>query len=135
MAASSVLEPEEDPRYSLLGIPDISNPALDGLAGLYNAITAPKVEPVDPIWPTSNQPGTEKFVDYRGWDKPGPKGWTDLHKAQPDAVDQAVQAALAPAPDTTYGSVLPLARDDKTGELRIAMPSSVRSFLQGGVDL
>jgi hypothetical protein len=43
--------------------------------------------------------------------------------------------ALAPEPNTTYGSVLPLARDDKTGEIRLAMPGIIRAPLQGAIDL
>lgn len=42
---------------------------------------------------------------------------------------------LAPAPGTTYGSLVPLAKDDKTGAVRFAMPDSVRSGVKGMVDL
>jgi len=49
--------------------------------------------------------------------------------------DDRVKNALAPAPDTTYGSVLPFARDDKTGEVRMALPSGLREMLTGGYDL
>jgi hypothetical protein len=39
--------------------------------------------------------------------------------------------ALSPAPDTTYGTVLPFAKDDKTGELRLALPHMIRDPLLG----
>ena len=44
---------------------------------------------------------------------------------------QAVAKALAPAPDTTYGNILPLAKDDKTGAIRLALPNMIRSPLIG----
>jgi hypothetical protein len=47
----------------------------------------------------------------------------------------AVGRALQPAPGTTYGDVLPYARDNASGALRWAMPNMARSMLQGGVDL
>ena len=46
-----------------------------------------------------------------------------------------IARALAPAPNTEYGSVLPIARDTQTGELRPALPSSLRSLAQGVYDL
>lgn len=48
---------------------------------------------------------------------------------------QTVTNALAPAPGTTYGNVLPFARDNQTGAIRMALPSSLRSLAQGGADL
>ena len=44
---------------------------------------------------------------------------------------QAVAKALAPAPDTTYGDILPMAKDDKTGAIRLALPNMIRSPLIG----
>jgi hypothetical protein len=38
---------------------------------------------------------------------------------------------LAPAPGTTYADVLPLAKDDKTGAIRLAMPNLLRAPLIG----
>jgi hypothetical protein len=54
---------------------------------------------------------------------------------QGDTIAPGVRAILAPAPNTTYGDVLPLARDQTTGQLRFAMPNAFRSTLQGGLDL
>ena len=95
------------------------------------------------MWPTSNAVGTERLVDYRGHDRPGPDmGWMTLHRANQTpatardaAIDAAVQNALAPAANTTYGDVLPLARDNATGELRIALPAGLRSLAQGAWDV
>jgi hypothetical protein len=42
---------------------------------------------------------------------------------------------LAPAPNTTYGSVLPFAIDEQTQQMRWALPDSVRSGLKGVLDL
>ena len=42
---------------------------------------------------------------------------------------------LAPQPNTTYGAILPLAKDNTTGQIRLALPSSLRSLAQGTVDL
>lgn len=89
-------------------------------------LPAPQPQPVDPIWPTSNPTGTERFVDYRGYDRP-------YMPPKPD--DNALAQALQPAPNTEYGSVVPIARDTETGETRWAMPSAARSWLQGGYDL
>jgi hypothetical protein len=82
--------------------------------------------PTDPIWPVSNPIGTEGLVDYRGYDQP-----TSAPGLPPDALARA----LAPAPNTEYGSVLPIARDTGTGDLRLALPSGMRDFLLGGYDL
>lgn len=48
---------------------------------------------------------------------------------------QSVSGTLAPAPNTTYGEYVPLARDNTTGTLRLAMPMAARNLLQGGADL
>jgi hypothetical protein len=87
----------------------------------YPWLPPPEPQRVDPIWPTSNPVGTEKFVDYRGWDRP-------YYPPQP--AQDPVQTFIAPAPNTQYGSVLPIARDTQTGESRWAMPSA-REFIQG----
>jgi len=42
---------------------------------------------------------------------------------------------LAPAPNTEYGSILPVARDTQTGANRFAMPSFLRDILLGATDL
>ena len=100
---------------------------------LFDEYGRPLAEPslpspvVDPIWPTSNPTGTEHFVDYRGWDRPT--------VAPPQLPPDVLSTALAPAPNTEYGSVLPFARDTQSGDLRVAMPSSLRNLLLGGYDL
>lgn len=43
---------------------------------------------------------------------------------------QGVTGLLAPAPNTDYGSVLPIARNNDTGELRIALPEGIRAPLR-----
>lgn len=86
----------------------------------------PPPVPEAPIWPTSNQVGTQNFVDYRGWDQP-------YYPPQPQ--QDPVQGWIAPAPNTEYGSVLPYARDTQTGELRMAMPTMARDFVQGRYDM
>lgn len=52
-----------------------------------------------------------------------------------DTIAPGLRSALAPAANTTYGSVLPFARDQDTGELRLALPSSLRDLATGGLDL
>ncbi len=86
----------------------------------------PPPVPEAPIWPTSNPVGTQGFVDYRGWDQP-------YYPPQPQ--QDPVQGWIAPAPNTEYGTVLPYARDTQTGELRWAMPSIARDYVQGQYDL
>lgn len=53
--------------------------------------------------------------------------------AMPGTQEEA-RADLAPAPNTTYGTYAPLARDNTTGAIRLAMPSSVRDFGNGLLD-
>jgi hypothetical protein len=55
--------------------------------------------------------------------------------ANGDTVMPGVRAYLSPAPNTTYGSVLPLARDETTGQVRPALPSSLRDVALGVLDL
>jgi hypothetical protein len=47
------------------------------------------------------------------------------------SLDERVRNALAPAPGTVYGDVLPLAMDEKTGAMRFAMPNMLRAPLLG----
>jgi hypothetical protein len=88
----------------------------------------PPADTPEPIWPTRNVVGTETLQDTRGSDQPA-RGWQPMD--QPDEIRQA----LAPAPDTQYGEVLPFARDTTTDELRPALPSGVRSLINGLYDL
>lgn len=48
---------------------------------------------------------------------------------------RGVYGLLAPDPDAEYGSLLPFARDKKTGDKRLAMPSVLREGLLGITDL
>lgn len=52
-----------------------------------------------------------------------------------DTIAPGLRNALAPAANTTYGSILPFARDDTTGDVRLALPSSLRDLATGGLDL
>lgn len=62
--------------------------------------------------------------------------WAPSPAANPlSAGYQAASAALAPAPNTTYGTVIPFARDDATGTIRPAIPSAMRGLAQGATDL
>ncbi len=94
-----------------------------------------------PIAPTTVTPAGP---DYTGWDRPTPTALAEKNYAtfRPSiAADNgalsynALTADLAPAPNTTYGELLPFARDNTTGAVRLAMPGAVRSLAQGGLDL
>lgn len=52
-----------------------------------------------------------------------------------DTIAPGLRSALAPAANTTYGSILPFARDQGTGDVRLALPSSLRDLATGGLDL
>jgi hypothetical protein len=52
-----------------------------------------------------------------------------------DTIAPGLRNALAPAANTTYGSILPFARDQDTGDVRLALPSSLRDLATGGLDL
>lgn len=71
--------------------------------------------------------------DYTGWDVAvAPKA------AVPNPLSSAytsISNALAPAPNTTYGNVIPFAKDNATGALRPALPQMWRDLGQGAVDL
>jgi hypothetical protein len=79
----------------------------------------------DPIWPTSNPVGTERFVDYRGWDQPTPQ-------AAPADITRT-HAALAADPNV--GNILPVGRDPNTGSYYPAVPNVLRETAQGAYDL
>lgn len=81
--------------------------------------------------PASTANATDK---YEGWDVPGAA--PSPAAAQPSAISyENLTHTLAPAPNTTYGTVLPFARDNATGALRPALPTSLRDLAQGGLDL
>lgn len=70
---------------------------------------------------------------YAGWDVPGA---APAPAAQPSALSYGgISNALAPAPNTTYGSVLPFAIDNATGQRRLALPTGLRDLAQGAADL
>lgn len=71
---------------------------------------------------------------YAGWDVPGAA--PEAPTQPPSALSyEGVTNALAPAPNTTYGSVLPFAVDNTTGQRRLALPTSLRDLAQGVADL
>lgn len=87
--------------------------------------------------PTMTPPASQapSQPDYTGWDVWKPQGGpTNALLAGPTTI-AAVNNTLAPAPNTTYGTVLPFAKDDATGALRPAMPSALRGLAQGAADL
>lgn len=49
----------------------------------------------------------------------------------PADISTTIRNALAPAPNTTYGDILPLAKDETTGVIRPALPNIIRSPLIG----
>jgi len=114
-----------DLEAGLLGEVGQLDPSLVPDGSQARGLLDPGTSQADPIWPTSNPVGTERFVDYRGWDRP----------VAPTLPPDALSDALTPAPNTEYGSVLPIARDTKTGDLRVALPQGLRDLLQGGYDL
>lgn len=77
----------------------------------------------------------DKYAGYDTAPTPG-FGGNPLSPTGPhDAVSAAINNALQPAPNTTYGAVLPIAKDNTTGAMRLALPSSLRDLAQGGMDL
>lgn len=73
---------------------------------------------------------------YAGWDVPGAAPAAPATPSEPSALSyDALSGRLAPAPNTTYGTVLPFARDNATGALRPALPTTLRDLAQGGLDL
>jgi hypothetical protein len=111
---------------------------------------APAVAPLPPAkkaeslgdWlPPPEHPTTAPIVPppttytYDEYGRPGtvlqPQGVKGITLPSASDVDATVRNALQPAPNTTYGDVLPLARDETTGKLRFAMPNMLRSPLLG----
>jgi len=54
---------------------------------------------------------------------------------QGDTIAPELRSLLAPAPNTEYGSALPIARDLTTGQTRWAMPNFLRESARGILDL
>jgi len=90
---------------------------------------APTPAPTTAAAPTSSGP------DYTGWDNPyGPPAPVDPNNRNPLTFG-GLRNILAPAPNTIYGNVLPIATDTKTGQMRAALPMGMRDFAEGVVDL
>lgn len=77
--------------------------------------------PAAPVYTPPAQPGASD-------------GSPELAPPEPGSV-AAMRSVLAPAPNTTYGAILPLAKDNTTGDVRLALPSSVRDLGTGVLDL
>jgi hypothetical protein len=95
-----------------------------------------RMEGLAPAAAATPPPGpTPRFDDYGR-----PIGPDTPDVAAGQAIGESYRAAgslhnwLAPAPDTEYGDVLPLARDTKTGEIRMAMPNMLRTPLYGATE-
>lgn len=96
------------------------NPGSMSIQDLDKALSGPIKEEAAQA-PESTAPGATA--------QPAPKASNDL------TTYEGLSNALAPAPNTTYGNVLPLAKDDVTGQIRLALPNSLRSLAQGMADL
>jgi hypothetical protein len=61
---------------------------------------------------------------------------SQLFSSDPATSDTAWRSFLAPAPGTTYAASpwLPVARDDATGDYRLALPTGLRDFAKGVYD-
>jgi hypothetical protein len=70
-----------------------------------------------------NSLGGDQFIPSPAAPNPGQTAYSGIRNA------------LEPAPNTTYGTLLPFAIDNATGEKRLALPSSLRTLAQGAVDL
>jgi len=46
-----------------------------------------------------------------------------------------LRSTVSNAPNTTYGTILPVARNNDTGQTRFALPESLRSIVRGAADL
>src|SRR5215472_6250517 len=116
----SLLRPDLSPAGGgLLGdgpTPDPDQPQPGGgLTDLFSRLAQWwRTQQVDPIWPTSNPTGTERFVDYRGYDRP-------VAAAAPDV--QATRQVLAADPNV--GEILPF-RFDSQGVTGLAVPNALR---------
>lgn len=105
------------------------------LGDLYGGLLPATRDPATGKWMWGTGPAAAAY-------RPGPNydmATVDTPLPSPPVPTGPVQAqlgnALAPAPNTTYGTVLPFATDNTTGATRLAMPGLVRSTLQGFVDL
>lgn len=57
------------------------------------------------------------------------------HQSAPISPAQSTSSFPADAPNTTYGSILPIARDNTTGDLSLAAPEMIRSPARGLLSL
>lgn len=103
--------------------PEATAPSSDDLLARMNRVAPPpQVAPPPP--PPEPPLGDNAMGDQGGM------GGSSL-PAAPAVTAGDVRSFLAPAPNTVYGDVLPLARDTQTGKLRLAMPNALRMPLQG----
>lgn len=83
--------------------------------------------------PQEPSPGPKGPID---WTSIGPEGVVGSGTGPPATTviptsHEDIRNALEPAEGTTYGEVLPFAKDDKTGEIRLALPEGIRGFARG----
>jgi hypothetical protein len=109
-----------------------------GQAPTATSAPAPTAPTEHPQAPSAALPAPEPVSTadkYAGWDVPGAAP-QPVTQQQPGPLSyEGVTRALAPTPNTTYGSVLPFAVDNATGQRRFAMPTSLRDLAQGFADL
>ena len=89
---------------------------------------------VSPMWNEYGITGADdEFSDppdkYTGWDQPG-----EAPPPKPTEYSDAEDVPLANDPDTTYGSILPFSKDNKTGEVSLAVPEFLRAPVRGVVE-
>lgn len=153
-SAAPQADPTVDPAFSSrwgIGANAPANDVAPPSADFANRweIAAPRT----PAAPTAAAPVTQPASttaatppDYSTWDTAPavhvgmPAGTYSTAPTTPSAPGNALTysgatSALAPAPNTTYGDILPVARDNATGALRPALPTALRSLAQGFVDL
>jgi hypothetical protein len=90
----------------------------------------PPDHPTSVAPPPVRAPVTPPLPSVSEYGDLGNAWWNTQAQPPPDAKGITLPS-LEPAPNTTYGSVLPLARDDTTGKLRFAMPNMLRTPLLG----
>jgi hypothetical protein len=100
----------------------LAPPQGNALGDLYRRLFGPS-DSISPIWPTSNPTGTERLVDYRGWDTATPQAPADISQTH---------AALAQDPNV--GNILPIRYNDQ-GVTGLAVPNMLRGAAQGAYDL
>lgn len=131
MAPAKAETPMEAPRKSSEPLSDE-----DFLKQVGPGEPGPKSTSEKPVPPASAQPTPSvkqpgDGLDYAGWDTATPS--VKANKSQ--EAYRTIRGALSAAPNTSYGEVIPYARDETTGATRPAMPNMLRSAVQGIADL